>query len=79
MITLADDGIGIAPEHQARIFDRFYRVDSSRTKETGGSGLGLSIARWIAEHHDIRIALTSAVDEGTTITLTIPTVHDETA
>lgn len=79
MITLADDGIGIAPEHQARIFDRFYRVDSSRTKETGGSGLGLSIARWIAERHDIRIALTSAVDEGTTITLTIPTVHDETA
>ena len=79
MVTLADDGIGIAPEHQARIFDRFYRVDSSRTKETGGSGLGLSIARWIAERHDIRIALTSAVDEGTTITLTIPTVHDETA
>ena len=79
MVTLADDGIGIAPEHQARIFDRFYRVDSSRTKETGGSGLGLSIARWIAERHDIQIALTSAVDEGTTITLTIPTVHDETA
>ena len=78
-VTLSDDGIGIAPEHQARIFDRFYRVDSSRTKETGGSGLGLSIARWIAERHNIRISLKSAVDEGTTITLTIPTVHDETA
>jgi len=78
-VTLTDDGIGIAPEHQARIFDRFYRVDSSRTKETGGSGLGLSIARWIAERHDIKIVLRSAVDEGTTITLTIPIVHDETA
>ena len=78
-VTLTDDGIGIAPEHQARIFDRFYRVDSSRTKETGGSGLGLSIARWIAERHDIKIVLKSAVDEGTTITLTIPIVHDETA
>ena len=76
-VTLTDDGIGIAPEHQARIFDRFYRVDSSRAKETGGSGLGLSIARWIAEQHGIKIALTSAVDEGTTITLTIPTIHNE--
>ncbi|ERJ90298.1 heavy metal sensor kinase [Selenomonas sp. oral taxon 892 str. F0426] len=74
-VTLADDGIGIAPEHQDRIFDRFYRVDSSRTKETGGSGLGLSIARWIAERHDITIKLHSAVDEGTTITLTIPTIR----
>ena len=74
-MTLADDGIGIAPEHQDRIFDRFYRVDSSRTKETGGSGLGLSIARWIAERHDITIKLRSSVDEGTTITLTIPTIR----
>ena len=75
-VTLSDDGIGIAPEHQAHIFDRFYRVDSSRTKETGGSGLGLSIALWIAEQHNIKIALASAVDEGTTITLTIPTVTE---
>ena len=75
-MTLSDDGIGIAPEHQAHIFDRFYRVDSSRTKETGGSGLGLSIALWIAEQHNIKIALASAVDEGTTITLTIPTVTE---
>ena len=75
-VTLTDNGIGIAPEHQARIFDRFYRVDSSRTKETGGSGLGLSIARWIAERHDIKIALRSAVDEGTTITLSIPTITE---
>ena len=75
-VTLTDDGIGIAPEHQARIFDRFYRVDSSRTKETGGSGLGLSIARWIAERHNIKISLRSEVDEGTTVILTIPTIHE---
>ena len=75
-VTLSDDGIGIAPEHQSRIFDRFYRVDSSRTKETGGSGLGLSIARWIAERHDIKLVLKSAVDEGTTITLNIPLIHE---
>ena len=75
-VTLTDDGIGIAPEHQSRIFDRFYRVDSSRTKETGGSGLGLSIACWIAERHDIKLVLKSAVDEGTTITLNIPLIHE---
>ena len=73
-VTLSDDGIGIAPEHQAHIFERFYRVDSSRTKETGGSGLGLSIARWIAEQHGIRIAVKSAEGQGTAISLVIPTI-----
>ena len=73
-VTLSDDGIGIAPEHQAHIFERFYRVDSSRTKETGGSGLGLSIARWIAEQHGIRIAVKSAEGQGTDISLVIPTI-----
>lgn len=76
IVTLSDDGIGIAPEHLDRIFDRFYRVDSSRTKETGGSGLGLAIARWIAERHDIKVTLKSVVDEGTTITLTIPAIAE---
>ena len=75
MVTLSDDGIGIAPEHQAHIFERFYRVDSSRTKETGGSGLGLSIARWIAEQHDIRIVVKSAEGQGTSISLVMPTLR----
>ncbi|MGP1585488.1 MAG: sensor histidine kinase [Schwartzia sp. (in: firmicutes)] len=74
-VIVADTGIGIAPEHQPKVFDRFYRVDSSRAKEGGGIGLGLAIARWIADAHDIRIALTSEVGKGTTIHLYIPLVN----
>ncbi|MBR6343450.1 MAG: HAMP domain-containing protein [Selenomonadaceae bacterium] len=74
-VTLADNGIGIAPEHQQKVFERFYRVDSSRTKAEGGvsgTGLGLSIASWIAEQHQIKIHLESALGEGTKIHLEIP-------
>lgn len=70
-ITIADTGIGIAPEDQDKIFDRFYRVDESRSKSTGGSGLGLSIARWIADQHGCNIAVSSSPGHGTTITLQI--------
>ena len=76
-LELADDGIGIAKENQKKVFDRFYRVDSSRTKAeggVGGTGLGLSIARWIAEQHGIRIALESELGKGTKITLYLPIV-----
>ena len=72
LVTIADTGIGIAAEHQEKIFDRFYRVDSSRTKATGGSGLGLAIAKWIADQHDIKIILDSAEGKGTMIILSIP-------
>ncbi len=75
-VTIADDGIGIAPEHHAKVFERFYRVDSSRTKEenskAGGTGLGLAIARWIAEAHEAALSLESAPGEGTTIHLLFP-------
>lgn len=74
-VTVADDGIGIAPEDQEKVFDRFYRVDSSRTKSeggVGGSGLGLSIASWIAEEHRIKISLSSELGKGTTISLLVP-------
>lgn len=74
-VSIEDNGIGIAEEHQDKIFERFYKVDSSRTKAAEGvtsAGLGLSIAKWIADQHDIKIDLESAVDEGTKITLTIP-------
>jgi len=66
-IAVSDTGIGIAPEHQGRVFERFYRVDKSRSKATGGTGLGLSIVKHIAEHHGGRVELESTEGEGTTV------------
>ena len=71
-ITVADTGIGIPATHYDRIFQRFYRVDSSRSKDTGGTGLGLAIAKHITEHHGGRITLESAENQGTTVTAYIP-------
>ncbi|MCE5284462.1 MAG: HAMP domain-containing protein [Pelosinus sp.] len=71
-VTIEDTGIGIPAKDLQKIFDRFYRVDSSRTKMTGGAGLGLAIARYIAIQHDITIKVSSMPDQGTTITLNIP-------
>ena len=73
--TSGNTGIGIAPEHQPRIFERFYRVDKSRSKATGGTGLGLAIVKHIARIHNARIKLESQVDVGTTITVTFPTAN----
>ena len=66
-VTVKDTGIGIPKEHQARIFERFYRVDKSHSRETGGTGLGLSIAKHAAQRLNARITLDSAVGEGTEI------------
>ncbi|MBP2653262.1 MAG: arlS 1 [Firmicutes bacterium] len=71
-ITVKDTGIGIPEDEQAKVFDRFYRVDQSRSKVTGGTGLGLSIANWIAKRHSSSIELTSELGEGTSITVIIP-------
>nr|WP_143188086.1 ATP-binding protein [Selenomonas ruminantium] len=75
-VDLSDDGIGIAPEDQKKVFERFYRVDTSRTKAKGvsGTGLGLSIASWIAEQHGIEISMSSELGKGTTIHLRIPLI-----
>lgn len=71
-IQVSDTGVGIAPEHQGRVFERFYRVDKSRSKQTGGTGLGLSIVKHGAQVHHAEITLESRVGQGTAITLTFP-------
>ena len=68
-ISVTDTGIGIAPEHQGRIFERFYRVDKSHSKETGGTGLGLSIVKHAVQYHNARVSLESEVGKGTTVTV----------
>jgi len=71
-VIVSDTGIGIAPEHLPRIFDRFYRVDSARGRRTGGNGLGLSICKSIAEAHQGFIEVVSQPGKGTQVTLTLP-------
>ena len=71
-ITVADTGIGIAPEHQARVFERFYRVDKSHSKASGGTGLGLSIVKHAVQYHHGRIELESTPGTGTTIRVVFP-------
>ena len=72
ILRVADTGPGIPPEHQARIFDRFYRVDQPRSRDAGGSGLGLAICRWIAEAHGGQIEVTSQPGAGSTFTVVLP-------
>lgn len=68
-LTVEDNGIGIAPEHQAHVFERFYRADKSRSKATGGTGLGLAIVKHVAILHSAQIELESQLDKGTKITV----------
>jgi signal transduction histidine kinase len=71
-VSIEDSGIGIPEESLPRIFDRFYRADPARWRDSGGTGLGLSLARWIAEAHGGSIAVESAVGRGSTFIVTLP-------
>ena len=72
-LTVSDTGIGIPKEHQKRVFERFYRVDKSHSREIGGTGLGLSIVKHGALYHNADIDMESESGKGTRITLTFPT------
>jgi two-component system sensor histidine kinase SenX3 len=71
-IAVADAGMGIPQDEQARIFERFYRVDVSRSRETGGTGLGLSLVKHIALSHGGEVTLFSQVGVGSTFTIRLP-------
>ena len=72
VVSVRDTGIGIPPEYQARVFERFFRVDKSRSKASGGTGLGLSIVKHIAQYHHAGLDLHSAMGEGTDISVIFP-------
>ena len=71
-VSVKDTGIGIPPEYQARVFERFFRVDKSRSKASGGTGLGLSIVKHIAQYHHAGLNLHSAIGLGTDISIVFP-------
>ncbi len=72
VLTVRDTGIGIPKEHHERIFERFYRVDKSHSKEIGGTGLGLSIVKHAAKLHDAAVCIESEAGQGTTVTVSFP-------
>ena len=74
VLRVEDTGIGISSEALPHVFDRFYQVDTARSREGGGAGLGLSLARWIADRHHASIELTSKPGTGTIAIVRIPAV-----
>ncbi len=71
-LTVSDTGIGIPPQHQDRVFERFYRVDKSHSKQSGGTGLGLSIVKHAVQYHHGSVSLESETGKGTTVTVIFP-------
>ncbi|MGE5717494.1 MAG: ATP-binding protein, partial [Acidobacteriota bacterium] len=71
-VEVRDEGAGIAEAHRGRIFERFYRIDGSRSRELGGSGLGLSLVKWTAEAHAGRVELDTVEGHGSTFRIVLP-------
>lgn len=77
VLEVEDSGIGISPQYQQRVFERFYRVDKARSQSLGGTGLGLSIVKNIAERHGGNVSVISQLGRGTTFTFRMPAVHQD--
>ena len=71
-VAIKDSGVGIPPEHLKRIFERFFRVDKSRSKGLGGTGLGLAIVKHVLEAHDSKVSVISTVGKGSTFSFKLP-------
>ena len=77
VLTVADTGIGIPQEHLDRVFERFYRVDKARSRDKGGNGLGLSIARRLIEGYHGKLVVESAVGQGSVFRVSLPLVKNK--
>ena len=75
VFSVRDTGVGIAPEHIPRITERFYRVDRSRSRETGGTGLGLAIVKHVLQRHGAALRITSTVGKGSTFSVIFPAIR----
>jgi len=85
LLTVADQGPGVASEHRERIFDRFFRLDEGRSRDSGGTGLGLAIAKWAVEVNGGHISVEAGANGGSVFRIVLPigrapvTEHDEHA
>ena len=77
-VEVQDSGSGIAPEHRSKVFERFYRLDKSRSRAAGGTGLGLSIAEWAVGAHGGRVELNCEPGPGCTFTVRLPILKEVT-